>query len=142
MARYRAKANLFVKRLIVEGEAFVSDAVPGKNWEPLDDEAHAAVAARFGKPVPVPKPTPEAEVVKPALEPTTELRATPVAEPAPVAEPMAQEGATLAANWRSLHWTKQVEMAIALIGPFTVPDGKTQAMVAREMLEAEETRRS
>ena len=137
MAKYRALHDLFLGNVLVKpGETFTSNAVPGKNWEPLDDEARAAVAARFGKAVP--KPTTEAEVVK-GLSP----QATPVAEAAPAAEPTAVEAdARLPANWRSLHWTKQVEMATALAGPFTVPDGKTQAAVAREMLEAEELRRN
>lgn len=41
--RYRAKAPLFVRKLILAGEEFESDLPPGRNWHPLDDEAKAAV---------------------------------------------------------------------------------------------------
>lgn len=47
MARYRAKAQLFLDRLIEVGEEFSSSIVPGRNWEPLDDDAKRAVAAQF-----------------------------------------------------------------------------------------------
>jgi hypothetical protein len=43
MARYRARAALFVRRLIDAGEEFESDLPPGRNWEPIDDAAKAAV---------------------------------------------------------------------------------------------------
>jgi hypothetical protein len=43
MARYRARALLLVDRLIEPGEEFSSALPPGRNWEPLDDEARAAV---------------------------------------------------------------------------------------------------
>lgn len=48
MGLYRAKSRLFLGRLVEVGEEFSSDDVPGRNWEPLDDEAKAAVADRFG----------------------------------------------------------------------------------------------
>lgn len=47
MARYRAKARLFLDRLIESGEEFSSDGVPGQNWDPIDDDAKAAVQAQF-----------------------------------------------------------------------------------------------
>lgn len=47
MARYQAKALLFVDRLVAVGEEFTSDLPPGLNWEPLDAAARAAVEARF-----------------------------------------------------------------------------------------------
>jgi hypothetical protein len=43
MPRYRALARLYVRKLITAGEEFESDLPPGRNWEPLDDEARAAV---------------------------------------------------------------------------------------------------
>jgi hypothetical protein len=43
MAKYRALGPLYVRRLIEGGEVFESDLPPGRNWEPLDDEARAAV---------------------------------------------------------------------------------------------------
>jgi hypothetical protein len=43
MPRYRARAPLYIQRLIQAGEEFDSDLIPGRNWEPLDDEARAAV---------------------------------------------------------------------------------------------------
>lgn len=46
MARYRAKALLYVDRLIVEGEEFESNLTPGINWEPLDKDAKAAADNR------------------------------------------------------------------------------------------------
>lgn len=52
MARYRAKAGLFTDRLIPPGEEFTSDATPGRNWEPLDDEAKAKVVALRKVPAP------------------------------------------------------------------------------------------
>lgn len=44
MARYRALAPLFLRRLIAAGEEFESDLPPGRSWEPLDEEAREAVA--------------------------------------------------------------------------------------------------
>lgn len=44
MAEYRALGKLFIRKLIEPGERFTSDLPPGRNWEPLDDEAKAAVA--------------------------------------------------------------------------------------------------
>lgn len=43
MARYRALAPLYLRSLIRAGEEFDSELPPGRNWEPLDDEARAAV---------------------------------------------------------------------------------------------------
>lgn len=53
MAKYRAQASLYLGKGVTvrPGEHFTSDAVPGKNWEPLDEEAEARVKAHFnGKP--------------------------------------------------------------------------------------------
>jgi hypothetical protein len=47
MARYLAKANLYVDRFIGAGEEFAADIVPGRNWEPLDAAAKKAFAERF-----------------------------------------------------------------------------------------------
>jgi hypothetical protein len=123
MAKYRALKPLFIGRPVAPGEEFASDEVPGRNWEPLDDAAKAAVSSRFGtlKPKPIPEPTGTVAAPAPDLGPTP--------------------GVDLD-GWRALHWTKQVEKATALFGDFTVPDGRTQAQVAREMLEAEEQRRA
>jgi len=50
MAKYSAKAALFIgRRLIEPGETFDSDLPPGKNWRPLDAAARAAVDRRDGK---------------------------------------------------------------------------------------------
>lgn len=46
MARYRAKAMIYIDRLITPGEVFSSDLPPGRNWEPLDDAAKAKSAAQ------------------------------------------------------------------------------------------------
>lgn len=43
MARYRALSRLYLRRLISPGEEFESDLRPSRNWEPLDDDARAAV---------------------------------------------------------------------------------------------------
>jgi hypothetical protein len=43
MARYRALGKLYVRKLIEPGEEFESDLPPGRNWEPLDDQAREAV---------------------------------------------------------------------------------------------------
>lgn len=43
MARYRALRSLFLRKLVLAGEEFDSDLPPGRNWQPLDDEAKAAV---------------------------------------------------------------------------------------------------
>lgn len=56
MGLYRAKARLFLDRLIEAGEEFSSDGVPGMNWEPLDDAAKAAAQARFGDAPAQPEP--------------------------------------------------------------------------------------
>jgi hypothetical protein len=44
MPRYRALGPLYLRKLVEPGEEFESDLPPGRNWEPLDDEARAAVA--------------------------------------------------------------------------------------------------
>lgn len=63
MAKYRAMAALYVgSRLIAPGEGFTSDAVPGAQWEPLDDEGRAAHDDRHAKP----KPARTAAAAKPA----------------------------------------------------------------------------
>jgi hypothetical protein len=61
MARYRAKGMIYIDRLFTAGEEFSSDLVPGRNWEPLDDEAKAKVSALKLTPeppsiIPAPKP--------------------------------------------------------------------------------------
>lgn len=43
MPRYRALGKLYLRKLIEPGEEFESDLPPGRNWEPLDDEAREAV---------------------------------------------------------------------------------------------------
>lgn len=43
MPRYRALGKLYLRKLIEPGEEFESDLLPGRNWEPLDDEAREAV---------------------------------------------------------------------------------------------------
>lgn len=43
MPQYRALRPLYLRKLIYTGEVFESDLPPGRNWEPLDDEARAAV---------------------------------------------------------------------------------------------------
>lgn len=53
MARYRAKHPIFIGASLYQvGEEFESDLPPGRNWEPLDDEAKAAVAKANHKPEP------------------------------------------------------------------------------------------
>ena len=53
MAQYIARNLLFIdSRLIEIGEHFESDLPPGRNWEPVDEEAKAAVAARKFAPEP------------------------------------------------------------------------------------------
>lgn len=43
MARYRALQPVYIRKLIAAGEEFEDDGIPGRNWEPLDAEARAAV---------------------------------------------------------------------------------------------------
>lgn len=45
-------------------------------------------------------------------------------------------------GWREMHHAQQVKLAKQLEGDFVVPDGKTETDVARELLQAEETRRA
>jgi hypothetical protein len=49
MPRYRALGPLYLRKLIAPGEEFDSDLQPGRNWEPLDDEARAAVEKYRGQ---------------------------------------------------------------------------------------------
>lgn len=58
MPRYRAKAAVYIDRLILPGEEFSSDMTPGRAWEPLDAEAKAKVAAL--------KPVEASSIVPPA----------------------------------------------------------------------------
>jgi hypothetical protein len=47
MPKYRALGMLFIEsRLIIAGEDFESDLIPGKNWHPMDAAAKAAVEKR------------------------------------------------------------------------------------------------
>ncbi|MCL4712171.1 MAG: hypothetical protein KJZ73_13090 [Pseudorhodoplanes sp.] len=65
MAHWQAEALLFVDgRLIMPGETFESDAVPGRNWRPLDDAKANTVTApaplsspdrKSGDPVEIPE---------------------------------------------------------------------------------------
>lgn len=82
MAEYAANAMLFIgDRLIMPGETFESDLVPGKNWEPVDAAAKAAFEKRFG-----------AKALQPA----------PVAATAPATEPKAGEATDgIPADWRT-----------------------------------------
>jgi hypothetical protein len=55
MARYRAIEPIYIcseGRYIQAGDEFVSEIIPGPAWEPLDDDAKAAVAALTAPPVP------------------------------------------------------------------------------------------
>lgn len=46
MAKYRALGPLFIgHRYIEAGEAFDSDLSPGRNWEPIDEDARRAKGA-------------------------------------------------------------------------------------------------
>lgn len=46
MARYRARNLIFIESALYQiGEEFESDLAPGRNWEPIDEEAKAKVAA-------------------------------------------------------------------------------------------------
>lgn len=45
--RYKAKGQIYLfDRLLEDGEAFASELVPGKAWQPVNAAAEAAVAAR------------------------------------------------------------------------------------------------
>jgi hypothetical protein len=49
MARYKSEQPVYLSnegRYIVAGEEFTADHVPGSTWQPLDDEAKAAIEAR------------------------------------------------------------------------------------------------
>jgi len=49
MARYKSDQPVYLSdqgRYIMPGEEFTGDYVPGSTWEPLDDDAKAAIAAR------------------------------------------------------------------------------------------------
>ncbi|WP_062788566.1 hypothetical protein [Novosphingobium capsulatum] len=49
MARYQSEQPVYLSnegRYIVAGEEFTADHVPGSTWQPLDDEAKAAIEAR------------------------------------------------------------------------------------------------
>jgi hypothetical protein len=49
MARYKALNLLYIRREVLPGEEFESDLPPGRNWQPLDDEARAAVKRVHGE---------------------------------------------------------------------------------------------
>lgn len=51
MATYKATMDVYLSgegRFINAGETFSSNCIPGASWDPLDDDAKAAVAARDG----------------------------------------------------------------------------------------------
>lgn len=86
MAKYRAKADLFVDGYAIKsGEEFESDNTPGRNWIPLDAGAKAKVKATFGD------ETPPAPVAPPnILEPGTPVEPEPkAAEEQPKANKLA-----------------------------------------------------
>ncbi|NOW44160.1 hypothetical protein FHW96_000287 [Novosphingobium sp. SG751A] len=51
MATYRANGSPIYLcdegRMVADGDLFTTKAIPGKFWEPQDDEAQAACKARF-----------------------------------------------------------------------------------------------
>jgi hypothetical protein len=112
MARYRAQAALYMGRgvTIKPGETFTSDATPGRNWQPLDDVAKAAVDAAFpnGKPL---------------------VKELGVLVPIPD-------------NWAAMHWTQRASIAKQIAGELKVPDGKTEAQAADDIIKAELARRA
>jgi hypothetical protein len=118
MAEYEAGALIFDEhsRLIEVGERFRSDRVPGKNWLPVDDEAKAAVDARFGKNGPV--------VTSLERQPATSL----------VAE--------IPDDWRDLHHLRRVQIAKQIRPDLAARDDKTISEVADEVIATEVARRS
>jgi hypothetical protein len=51
MATYKATMDVYLSgegRFINAGETFSSNCIPGSTWDPLDDDAKAAVAERDG----------------------------------------------------------------------------------------------
>jgi hypothetical protein len=103
MARYRAKAMLFLDRLIVAGEEFESDATPGRNWEPLDDEAKAAIAAM-------------------AFEPEPRLPGSHDGKPIDIPE-----------NWRTMYKVDIVRLARRLGAPNGIKAPEAVARIEREV---------
>lgn len=113
--KYRAIAALFVDgRPIAPDEEFASASVPGRNWEPIDKEAKAAVSAHFAS---VPEQSAFAKSV--------------------LAEPAILGGTEIPVDWRGLHHMTRIKIARALAGAIEVPDGKTETQVADEIIAAE-----
>lgn len=115
MPKYRAKQYLLVdQRLIKPGETFASAQVPGRNWEPLDDDGKAAYGARHGE---AKKAEPEAPAVAP-------MRAKPAANAAPVAIP---------GDWRDTHHMTRVSLAKQLGAPDNVRVQEADDHIAAEV---------
>ena len=110
MATYKAKSLLFVSRLIQPGEQFTSDQAPGQNWEPVDAEAIAAVAAR--------------DAAKAVASPKPHLRENGLAPKHLVDIP---------ADWKSLHLSTRRALARKLGALPSVKLAEADAMIEQEL---------
>lgn len=108
MATYRAKAKLFIDRLLQPGEVFKSELPPGLNWEPVDAEAKAKCA----------------ELAR--------LRGGPATEPEAPEKPAAPN--EVPADWMDLPSAKVIDLARRLGAPNNC--NYTRAVVHIEKLTA------
>lgn len=117
MPQYEAGALIFTDRseLVEPGQKFASDAVPGKNWKPLDDAAKEAFAKRF-----------------PPVEPTV---VSIKRQPSP-------ETVEIPADWRDRVPILIYKLASQLFGDYDVPEGMTKFDRACELIDAEVAKRA
>lgn len=121
MARYRAKSYLFIGgSYITPGTRFESKLVPGKNWEPLDDDAREAVGKREAE---VARQRPEVIGVS-RPDGTLRLSAFDRMQPAATEIP---------ADWSSLSQSKRRALAMKLGAPRQIKVPDADAMIEREV---------
>lgn len=119
MAQYRAKAQVYVGgRLYQPGDTFTGEGVPGLQWDPIDDEAKAAVAAR------------PATLRGQRGKPQPDI-------PPPAASTAAKSHVTIPDEWRYGTADRRIDLAVKL----GAPKGIT-AKKAEEFIEAEVARRA
>lgn len=112
MARYRALGPLFLGRLglIQPGEEFKSDLPPGRNWEPVDDEARAKVTEYR----------------------TTNAKTLAVSDRLDPA-PRNMAAVDIPTDWRCGHWLKRRALAVKLGAPGTVKEEDANSFIEAEL---------
>lgn len=121
MARYRAKSYLFIDGSYIQpGATFTSKRPPGKNWEPLDDAAKAAVAKRHDE---VARTVPTVSGIS---QPDGTLRLSAFDRLQPAATEIPDD-------WKNESVPARRALAIRLGAPRQIKEPDADAMIEREV---------